>query len=217
MSKRLDAISRDIRACRICRDSPQKQRLTHEPRPVFRVSATASIGVFSQAPGARVHASGVPFTDPSGVRLRRWMGITDEEFYDGSRVCVVPMGFCFPGYDSKGADRPPRSECAPLWRERLLSELPALKLVLLVGSYSQRWHLKSEYGESLSATVANWSEITQIKNRPGGVRFWPLPHPSWRNNAWLAKNPWFGDELLPELRADVKAALSRHAVLLKAG
>ncbi len=217
MSKGLDAISRDIRACRICRDEPQKQRLSHEPRPVFSVGATATIGVFGQAPGARVHASGVPFTDPSGVRLRQWMGVTDEEFYDGSRVAIVPMGFCFPGYDAKGADRPPRPECAPLWRERLLAELPALKLILLVGGYSQRWHLKDEYGTNLSATVANWRAIGRSANRRRGVRFWPLPHPSWRNNAWLRKNPWFADELLPELRADVRAALERRSASQIAG
>lgn len=217
MSKSLDAISRDIRACRICRDEPHKQRLAHEPRPVFRVSATATIGIFSQAPGARVHASGVPFTDPSGIRLRQWMGVTDEEFYDGSRVAVVPMGFCFPGYDAKGADRPPRSECAPLWRERLLAELPALKLILLVGGYSQRWHLADKYGENLSVTVANWRAITRSEKRHEGFRFWPLPHPSWRNNAWLRKNPWFIDELLPELRADVRAALKRRRAVLAAG
>ena len=220
MSKGLETVCRDIRACRICRDEPIKHRLAHEPRPVFRVSPTASIGIFSQAPGARVHASGVPFSDPSGVRLRQWMGVTDEEFYDGRRVAVVPMGFCFPGYDAKGADRPPRCECAPVWRERLLAELPALKLILLVGGYSQRWHLADEYGENLSATVANWRAVTRSENRQDGqdsLRFWPLPHPSWRNNAWLRKNPWFAQELLPELRADVRAALDSRPALLRTG
>ena len=140
-SRDLDALVADIRACRHCRDHPDGPPLPHEPRPVLRVSATARIGIFSQAPGTRVHASGTPFTDPSGVRLRAWMGVTDDEFYDASRIAIVPMGFCFPGLDAKGGDLPPRRECAPLWRARLLAALPAIELVLLVGQYAQRWHL----------------------------------------------------------------------------
>ena len=204
MSCRFNALARDIRACRICRDRPEGIPLPHEPRPVFRVSASARIGVFGQAPGTRVHASGVPFTDPSGVRLRQWMGVSDEEFYDESRVAIVPMGFCFPGLSTKGADLPPRPECAPLWRNRLLAGMPQLQVVLLAGGYAQAWHLGSDSGASLSETVANWRAITKRSSQP---RYWPLPHPSWRNNGWLKKHPWFENELLPDLRKDVARVL----------
>lgn len=204
MSAKLDRLVRDIRACRVCRDQPQGKPLAHEPRPVLRVSATARIGVFGQAPGTRVHASGLPFTDPSGVRLRGWMGVTDEEFYDQSRIAVVPMGFCFPGQDAKGGDLPPRRECAPLWRARLMAALPNLEVVLLAGRYAIAWHLGREAGADVGAAVAAWRQITQSGSTP---QFWPLPHPSWRNNAWLKKNPWFEAQLVPELRLRVRSLL----------
>ncbi len=196
----------EIRACRICRDAPIGPPLPHEPRPVLRVSATARIGVFGQAPGTRVHASGVPFTDPSGVRLRSWMGVTEEEFYDQSRIAIVPMGFCFPGLNAKGGDLPPRKECAPAWRSKVMAALPRLEVVLLVGSYAQAWHLGGEVREDLTATVKAWREITAAARGPC---FWPLPHPSWRNNRWLKDNPWFAAQLLPALQADVRHALDR--------
>lgn len=202
----LEKLLADIRACRVCRDSPRGRPLPHEPRPVLRVSATARIGVFGQAPGTRVHASGVPFTDPSGVRLRGWMGVSDEEFYDVSRISVVPMGFCFPGQDSKGGDLPPRRECAPLWRPHLMAALPNLEVVLLAGRYALAWHLGEAAGAHLSETVADWRNITARSSTP---QFWPLPHPSWRNNAWLKKNPWFEEQLVPALRARVRELLDR--------
>jgi uracil-DNA glycosylase len=160
-----------------------------------------------------VHASGMPFTDPSGVRLRQWMGVTDAEFYDDTRIAVIPMGFCFPGLDAKGGDLPPRRECAPLWRPRLMAALPKLELVLLVGLYAQRWHLGGDGVRDLTNTVARWREIVA---RPGGPIMVPLPHPSWRNNAWIKRNPWFDAELIPWLRETVRGHLlsspSRHAL-----
>jgi uracil-DNA glycosylase len=194
----------EIHACRHCRDAVADQPLPHEPRPVLRISATARIAVCGQAPGTRVHASGVPFTDPSGVRLRSWMGVTDEEFYDVARVGVIPMGFCFPGQDAKGGDLPPRPECAGLWRQRLFDLLPQLELLLLVGQYASRWHLGERAKPSLTETVAAWRDFVVGVSRPLML---PLPHPSWRNNAWLAKNPWFARELLPVLRAEVRLRL----------
>lgn len=183
--------------------------LPHEPRPVLRVSSTARIAVCGQAPGTRVHASGVPFTDPSGVRLRGWMGLTDAEFYDDSRVAVIPMGFCFPGLGANGGDLPPRKECAPLWHRRLFGLLPNLDLLLLVGSYAQRWHLPERRGQPLSDVVGDWRMIS--RDGPTAthaqVCAFPLPHPSWRNNAWLKARPWFEAELLADLRKKVRARM----------
>ncbi len=176
---------------------------------MLRVSSTARIGVFGQAPGTRVHASGTPFTDPSGVRLRRWMGVSDDEFYDAGRVAIVPMGFCFPGLNAKGGDLPPRRECAPRWRAALMEALPQLDAVLLVGSYAQAWHLPASLRGDLSQTVAAWRQITTKTQMP---RFWPLPHPSWRNNRWINDNPWFDAELLPALRADLRRILDAAAL-----
>jgi uracil-DNA glycosylase len=205
----IDDLIGDIRACRICRDAPQGRPLPHEPRPVLRVSGSARIGVFGQAPGTRVHASGLPFTDPSGVRLRAWMGVSDEEFYDQSRVAILPMGFCFPGLNAKGGDLPPRRECAPAWRAKVMAALPRLEVVLLVGSYAQAWHLGDLAREDLTATVKDWRAITAATTAP---RFWPLPHPSWRNNRWLKDNPWFAAELLPALRGDIRRGLRTPTV-----
>ena len=193
---KLDRLTADIRSCRICVESPLKTPLPHEPRPVLRVSRKARLCIVGQAPGTRVHASGTPFTDPSGDRLRDWMGVTPDEFYDVSRLAIVPMGFCFPGLDAKGGDLPPRRECAEAWREQLFKLLPQIELTLLVGQYAQAWHLGGARKESLTATVAAWREY--------GPHFIPLPHPSWRNNAWIRKNPWFEAELLPVLRSEVR-------------
>lgn len=204
MSRALNRLLSEISACRVCRDAPLGTPLAHEPRPVLRVSESARIVVCGQAPGTRVHASGVPFTDPSGVRLRAWMGVSEAEFYDVRRVAVVPMGFCFPGQDAKGADLPPRRECAPLWRARILAALPAVELILLVGQYAQRWHLSEAKRRGLTDTVADWQAILSAPHNP---RLLPLPHPSWRNNAWVKKNPWFEAELLPVLRAEVRRLL----------
>ncbi len=159
----LETVLSAIRACRRCVEAPQGKPLPHEPRPVLRASITARLAVCSQAPGTKVHASGTPFTDRSGDRLRDWMGVTPQEFYDERRLAIVPMGFCFPGQDTKGADLPPRRECAPAWRAHL--------------------------------------------GRKGRPCVLPLPHPSWRNNAWLKDNPWFEHELLPALRREVRKLL----------
>lgn len=188
----------EIAACRHCVEQPKGRPLPHAPRPVLQASRTARLLIAGQAPGTRVHASGRPFTDPSGERLRDWLGIGPEIFYDASRVAVVPMGFCFPGLDEKGGDRPPRPECATLWRARVMAAQPRIELVLAVGLYAQRWHMGALARPSLTETVANWREGLDLK-----PRVLPLPHPSWRNNAWLKRNPWFAEELLPVLRSEV--------------
>lgn len=198
----LDQLVREIRGCRVCVDRPKGRPLAHEPRPVLCVSRTARLAIVGQAPGTRVHASGKPFTDPSGDRLRAWMGVSAEEFYDSRRVAIVPMGFCFPGLSPAGADLPPRPECAPLWRARLFALLPRVELVLLVGLYAQRWHISAK--GSLTETVSHWQAMSGAPTRP---RYFPLPHPSWRNNTWLKKNDWFETELLPDLRTQVRAIL----------
>lgn len=164
--------------------------------------------VCGQAPGTRVHASGAPFTDPSGVRLRQWMGIGEDVFYDAAAVAVVPMGFCFPGLDAKGSDLPPRRECAAAWHDRLFALVPRPEILLAVGTYAQRYHL-ARLGAaellrpSLHETVANWRAI----HAATGVM--PMPHPSWRNNAWIKRNPWFDAELVPVVRAEVARILAR--------
>lgn len=199
-----DATAARLRACRLCRDAPRfGAALPHEPRPVVQGSAEARLLIASQAPGNRAHRSGIPFSDPSGIRLRAWLGLSEAAFYDPSRVAILPMGACFPGLDAKGGDRPPRRECAPTWRAELLAGLPRLDLVLVIGQYAQAWHLGPSRG-GLTETVGRWREILAASTRP---RVLPLPHPSWRNNGWLRTNPWFEAELLPVLRAEVAAAM----------
>ena len=204
MTRALDRLVGDIRRCRRCAEAPEGMRLPHDPRPVLRVSSTARLAVVGQAPGTRVHASGVPFTDPSGVRLRAWMGVSEAEFYDDARIAIIPMGFCFPGLGKAGGDLPPRAECAPLWRPRLFSLLPQIELLLLVGLYAQRWHLGEDCGPTLGETVRDYRRVLALPGRP---RCLPLPHPSWRNSAWLKRNPWFDAELLPDLRRQVRALI----------
>ena len=199
----LDFLLKRVAACRLCADDPKGVPLPHEPRPVLRASATATIAICGQAPGTRVHASGIAFTDPSGDRLRLWMGVTPQEFYDVSRIAIVPMGFCFPGLDAKGGDLPPRRECAPLWRAQVFAAMPEIRLLLLVGSYAQRWHLPGPK-QPLTDTVRNWRHGP---GKPDVPEMLPLPHPSWRNSGWLNKNPWFEAELLPVLQAKVRAQL----------
>lgn len=195
----IDDVLAELRACRICRDAPRfLPALPHQSRPIVQASAAARLCIASQAPGTRAHAIGKPFFDPSGVRLRHWLGLGEEAFYDASRVAIVPMGHCFPGQDAKGGDLPPRRECAPLWREPVFAAMPALELVLAIGMYAQAWHLGPR--AKLSDTVADWRAVLAAPRRP---RILPLPHPSWRNNAWLRQRPWFEAELLPALRAEV--------------
>jgi uracil-DNA glycosylase len=209
----LAALLADIRSCRICLDAPQGRPLPHEPRPVVRVAATARIAVCGQAPGVRVHASGLPFDDPSGDRLRDWMGLDREQFYDTGKVAFLPMGFCFPGHDAKKGDLPPRRECATLWRSKVFAELPQLTLMLLIGQYAQRWHLSqinelTTLPKGLTATVADWQRIYDHSRRlNSGPRILVLPHPSWRNSGWLKRHAWFATDLLPVLKAEVKQAL----------
>jgi uracil-DNA glycosylase len=197
----IDALLSAYRACRICRDAPRHGKpLAHEPRPIIQFSASARICIASQAPGTKVHASGRPFTDASGDRLRHWLGLSPEVFYDASRVAIIPMGGCFPGQDAKGGDLPPRRECAEEWRGRFLDALPHLELILLIGQYAMRWHLGDAMAGGLTETVADWRRVHAIKKQP---RMLPLPHPSWRNNGWLRRNAWFEAETLPFLRREV--------------
>jgi uracil-DNA glycosylase len=197
----LERIAAEIRACRICRkDISGRRPLPHEPAPVVTPSATARILIAGQAPGTRVHATGIPFNDRSGERLREWLGVTREQFYDRKRFAIVPMGFCFPGNDAKGGDLPPRRECAPAWRAQLMRLMPQLQLVVAIGLYAQEWHLGAARRGSLSETVSDWQAIFDAERQP---RVLPLPHPSWRNTGWLKRNPWFEAELLPVLRAEV--------------
>ncbi len=177
---------------------------------MLRVSASARLAIAGQAPGTRVHQSGVPFTDPSGDRLRRWMGVTEAEFYDASRVAIIPMGFCFPGLDAKGGDLPPRRECAPLWRQRLFDQLPQLELILLVGHYAHGWHLeKDQRAGGVAATVQRMAVAPGAAAAPRGERrLMALPHPSWRNNAWVKSNPWFEADVVPLLQAEVRRLLA---------
>jgi uracil-DNA glycosylase len=203
----LDRLVSDLRACRLCREAPRfGPPLPHEPRPILQVSPTARLCIASQAPGTRAHASGLPFYDPSGVRLRAWLGLDEATFYDARRVAIVPMGSCFPGQDAKGGDLPPRRECAERWRVPLFAALPHLELILVIGQYAQAWHLGEEFREGLTGTVRRFREILEEERRP---RVLPLPHPSWRNNGWLKRNPWFEAEVLPVLRQEVARIVRR--------
>ncbi len=190
----LEKLVSEIRACQHCVDL-----MPHKPRPVLQVSAQARIAVIAQAPGTKVHKSGKPFTDASGDRLREWMGVDEDVFYDASRIAILPMGFCFPGLDEKGGDLPPLKQCAERWRPSLMDLLPQFELILLVGGYAQKWHLGKSVQKSLTLTVAQWRDYGPI--------FMPTPHPSWRNSGWLKKNRWFEEELLPVMRARIQENL----------
>ena len=195
MTAALATLLAEIATCRACADE-----LAHEPRPVVRVSAATRLLICGQAPGRRVHESGLPFDDASGDRLRDWLGIDRETFYGNPAVGVAAMAFCFPGTDPKGGDYPPMPRCAALWRHRLLALLPNVELTLLVGGYAQRWSLKDRAGRTVAETVYAWRDHTPV--------FIPLPHPSWRNTGWLRRNPWFGAEIVPYLRARTAALLA---------
>ena len=186
----LDGLLAKVRACRAC-----EAHLPLGPRPVLQAGAGARILIVGQAPGAQVHASGIPWDDRSGARLRAWMGIAAEHFYDPTRVAIVPMGFCYPGRGVSG-DLAPRPECARLWQSLLIEQLPRIGLTLLVGAYAQAHHLRSAGHASVTRTLLNW--------RSHAPRVIPLPHPSPRNVAWFKANPWFDDELLPVLRQSVR-------------
>ena len=186
-----------IARCRICAPRFAATATAHAPRPVVWFRPSARLLIAGQAPGLRVHGSGQPFTDRSGDRLRDWLGLDPPRFYDLERVAIVPMAFCFPGYDAGGSDLPPPPICASTWRDEVMAELPELRLVLAVGAAAIRWHLGAR---NLAAAMADWRDHAE-----NGV--FPLPHPSWRNTGWLKRNPWFEADLLPDLRARVSAAL----------
>lgn len=187
----------EIRGCRLCEARFAATTTAHAPRPVVWFRPGARVLVAGQAPGARVHDSGRPFTDRSGDRLRGWMGVSEAEFYDPTCVAIVPMAFCFPGYDAKGADLPPPPVCAATWRVRVMAALGAVPLTLLVGGAAIRWHLGTR---DVTSTVADW-------RGPAARGVFPLPHPSWRNTGWLKRHPWFEAELLPALRTRVREVL----------
>lgn len=191
-------LRQEISACRICAARFAATATAHAPRPVVWFDAPARLLIAGQAPGARVQASGRPFTDASGDRLRGGLGLEADAFYDLSRMAIVPMAFCFPGYDAKGSDLPPPAICAATWRERVMASLPAVRLVLAVGGAAMRWHLGPG---KVSGFVGDWRYWLEAR----GVL--PLPHPSWRNTSWLRANPWFEAEVLPELRARVAALM----------
>ncbi|MER9730561.1 uracil-DNA glycosylase family protein [Mesorhizobium sp. M0217] len=201
MEAELERLTAKVRACRICVDTPVGRPLPHEPRPVLLPSSSARILLAGQAPGTKVHLSGMPFTDASGDRLRSWLGVTSEEFYDTDKFAIVPMGFCFPGQDAKGGDLPPRRECALAWRAPLMALMPQIDLVLTIGSYAQSWHMGPTRRPSLTETVKDWRTIWDA---PASLKVLPLPHPSWRNSGWLKQNPWFEMDLLPFLRSEIR-------------
>lgn len=194
----LSTLRSDLSACTICAERFAATATRHAPRPVVWFRNGARILIAGQAPGLRVHESGVPFDDRSGDRLRDWMGIGRETFYDRSRIAIVPMAFCFPGYDAKKSDLPPPPICAETWRNRIVNALGSVRLTLVIGGYAQGWHLGRT--GSVTDTVKAW------KDHPEDIL--PLPHPSWRNTSWMKKNPWFEAALLPVLRARVAEALA---------
>ena len=192
-----DSLVAEIRACTLCAGRFALTATAHEPRPVVWFRPKVLLLIAGQAPGARVHAAQEPFRDASGDRLRQWTGLSKAEFYDRDRVAVVPMAFCFPGYDATGSDLPPPPICAATWHARVMAALPGLDLLLLVGGAAQRWHLNTRAG--VGATVAAW--------RDHAPRVFPLPHPSWRTTGWQKRHPWFAAEVVPALQQAVRAAL----------
>jgi uracil-DNA glycosylase len=189
----LDDLLAEIRACRIC-----EAHLPLGPRPTLQAGSKARLLIVGQAPGTRVHATGIPFNDPSGDRLRDWLGIGRDAFYDRSMVALVPQGFCYPG-KGKGGDLPPRPECAPTWAAKVRQHMPRIALTLLVGQYAQKHYLGDRRKQTLAATSGAYKDFLP--------EFWPIPHPSPRNLLWLRRNPWFEREIVPELRKRVRALL----------
>ncbi len=192
MAEDIAALLREISACRVC-----EAHLPLGPRPVLHISATAKLLIASQAPGTKVHNAGISFWDNSGDRLRTWLGLGEAEFYDSRHVAILPVGLCYPGRLPNGGDAPPRPECAPLWRARILAAMPDIRLTLLVGSYAQNLVLGPG---QMTARVQNYGNFLP--------RYFPLPHPSWRTGIWEKRNPWFTEEVLPALRKEVKDVLS---------
>ena len=195
-SDTLSALLSEIRACRYC-----EEHLPLGPRPVLSVGKTAQLIIAGQAPGTRVHATGIPWNDPSGDRLRMWLDLDPDLFYDENRVAIIPMGFCYPGKGERG-DLPPRPECAELWQEKLLSQLPTHRLTLAIGQYAIRYHLGKRRKKTLRETVRHWEQYADLS-------VIPLVHPSPRNIMWLRKNPWFEQEVIPAIRRKVWEYLSQ--------
>jgi uracil-DNA glycosylase len=190
----LSQVAREARACTVC-----ARHLPLGPRPVFRAQRSSRLLIVGQAPGRRVHETGIPWNDPSGDVLRQWLSMEREQFYDASRIAIVPVGLCYPG-TVEGADLPPRRECAPLWQPRFRAALPAIGLTLLVGGYAQRFYLKDFEKRSVTDTVRAFRDYLP--------EFFPLPHPSWRNKAWIQRHPWFETDVIPALRRRVKSLLT---------
>ncbi|MGH1484790.1 MAG: uracil-DNA glycosylase family protein [Cellvibrionaceae bacterium] len=192
-NNKLTVITSDVKKCTLCKDS-----LPLGLRPVLQVDHKAKILIAGQAPGIKVHKSGIPFDDPSGERLREWMGIDNKTFYNAKKIAILPMGFCYPG-TGKSGDLPPRPECADKWRDQLLENMLNIELILVIGTYAQKWHMKARKKPTLTETVKNWQD------------YWPallpLPHPSPRNNIWLSKNPWFDKEIIPQLQKRVRVLI----------
>lgn len=193
MTRELEALKTDLGGCTICAERFAATATAHAPNPIVWFAEGARVLIASQAPGVRAHEAATPFWDRSGVRLREWMGVDEATFYDHSRVAIVPMGFCFPGYDEAGSDLPPPPVCAATWRAPILRALGDVAVSLLIGGHAQRWHLGAAARGGVTRTVAAWRDFAPD--------VFPLPHPSWRNTAWLRRNPWFEAELLPVLRA----------------
>jgi uracil-DNA glycosylase len=183
-----------VRSCQTC-----ALTLPFAPNPVLQLSSQAKILLIGQAPGTKAHESNLPFNDPSGDRLRTWMAVPREQFYNENNFALMPMGFCYPGRSSKGGDLPPATACAPLWHSQLRAYLPHIQLTLLIGHYAQAYYLKDQRNQTVTETVRAWSEYLPT--------FFPLPHPSWRNTAWCRRNPWFEAEVVPELRKRVHLIL----------
>ena len=194
MSTDLEALFRDIRACTHC-----AQHLPMGARPVVRGAVSSRICIIGQAPGIRVHESGIPWNDPSGKRLRGWLELDDDTFYDETKIAIMLIGFCYPGTMENGGDYPPRKECAPMWHPPLLDALPNVELTLLIGSYAQAYYLRKTRKKTMTETVRAWRDYLP--------EILPTPHPSWRTTGWQKKNPWFDDEVLPELRHRVHALI----------
>ena len=186
----LKSLLREVRACRIC-----EAKLQLGPRPVVQLASTARLLIVGQAPGSKVHRSGIPWDDASGDRLRDWLGMDRSIFFDEAKVAILPMGFCYPGAGVNGGDDPPRPECAPFWHQRLLKHVPDIRLTLLVGQYAQRYYLASRRKDSMTETVQAFSEYAP--------QFFPLPHPSWRSAVWMKKHSWFEVAVFPEVRKAV--------------
>ena len=195
MRESLDALVARVRACRLC-----DAHLPLGPRPVLRVSRGARLLIVGQAPGTKVHETGIPWNDASGDRLRGWLNLDRETFYDESRIAIVPTGLCYPGRNPKGGDNPPRPECAPLWHPSLRAALPTVTLTLLIGSYAQAYYLGARRRRTMTETVAAWRDYLPD--------YLPMPHPSWRTVAWQRRTPWFDTELLPELKNRVGRLLT---------